>query len=72
MKKPLMQAYICPVCGYLYDVQSAEKNIENNIIPFEDLPDDWTCPDCGVKPELFEPTDSDRVPDYPESKTKEY
>jgi len=24
---------------------------------FEDLPDDWVCPDCGVGKEEFEPVD---------------
>lgn len=64
--------YICNVCGYLYDIETAEKTKENTLIPFEELPEDWVCPDCGVKPDLFSKTDSDRVPDFPESKTKEF
>lgn len=45
---------ICDVCGYIYD--PAEGDPENNIPPgtsFDDLPDDWVCPDCGVGKEDF-------------------
>ena len=38
-----MQKYVCGVCGYEYDPA------ENDNVPFEDLPDDWTCPVCGVE-----------------------
>ena len=36
--------WVCTVCGYVYDGD----------IPFEDLPDDWLCPLCGVGKEFFE------------------
>ena len=39
--------YKCTVCGYIYDD-------ENEEIKFEELPEDWTCPLCGVGKELFE------------------
>lgn len=35
-------SYECQVCGFIYNPA------ENDNIAFEDLPDDWTCPDCGV------------------------
>ncbi len=35
--------YVCGVCGYSYDGD----------VPFEDLPDDWVCPCCGMKKEVF-------------------
>lgn len=38
--------YICSVCGYVYD-NSKEK------VRFEDLPDNWTCPVCGVGKDKF-------------------
>ena len=38
--------YKCSICGYVYDDEK-EK------IKFEDLPDDWTCPMCGVGKDLF-------------------
>lgn len=63
-----MQAYMCTVCGYLYDVQSAEKDPEGNLIAFENLDPEWTCPVCGVPEELFLPSESDRVPDVTISK----
>lgn len=38
--------YQCTVCGYIYDESREEK-------PFENLPEDWKCPLCGVKKEMF-------------------
>ena len=38
------EKWVCLVCGYVYDGD----------IPFEDLPDDWTCPLCGVGKDQFE------------------
>ena len=32
------QKYVCGICGYVYDGE----------IPFEELPDDWVCPLCGM------------------------
>lgn len=42
-----MKKYICDVCGYIYDPAS------NNNVAFEDLGDDWTCPECGVGKDQF-------------------
>ncbi len=41
--------YVCNVCGYVYDpkVGDSEHGIEPGTA-FEDIPDDWVCPDCGV------------------------
>ena len=44
----IMAKYKCTVCGYIYDPA------ENNNIAFEDLPDDWLCPVCGVGKDKFE------------------
>jgi flavin reductase (DIM6/NTAB) family NADH-FMN oxidoreductase RutF/rubredoxin len=52
--KPLGSKYYCNLCGYEYD--PAEGDPENGIppgTPFEDLPDDWTCPICGAEKEDF-------------------
>jgi len=38
--------YKCTACGHIYD-----ENKEG--IKFSDLPDDWTCPDCGADKEDF-------------------
>lgn len=51
-----MKRYTCTVCGYVYDPGQGDP--EADIPPgtsFEDLPDDWTCPICGVGKEDFEP-----------------
>lgn len=34
--------YVCPGCGYEYDPD------KENQTAFADLPDSWTCPECGV------------------------
>ena len=50
-----MKKYECTACGYIYD--PAEGDPDNDITPgtsFEDLPDDWTCPVCGVGKDEFE------------------
>lgn len=47
--------YICIVCGLIYD--EAEGWPEDGIEPgtrWEDVPEDWECPDCGVGKEEFE------------------
>lgn len=43
-----MAKYKCTVCGYIYDPA------ENNNVAFQDLPDDWVCPVCGVGKDKFE------------------
>lgn len=52
----LMQKYQCTVCMYIYDPEKGDPTagIEPGTA-FEDLPDDWVCPDCGVGKDLFEP-----------------
>lgn len=50
------QKWICEVCDYIYDPEKGDpdQGIEPGT-PFEDLPDDWRCPDCGVGKEDFQP-----------------
>lgn len=67
INKQTIKPYICSVCGYLYDIESADKDIEGNFIPFEELEPNWVCPNCGVKSKLFIPTKSNRPPDIPSS-----
>jgi len=52
----MAQKYICTVCDYIYDpaVGDPDSGVPPGT-PFEALPDDWECPDCGVKKENFEP-----------------
>ena len=53
-----MIKYSCDVCGYIYDpaVGDPDSGIEPNTV-FEDLPEDWVCPDCGVGKEYFSAVD---------------
>lgn len=50
-----MKKWICTVCGFEYDPAEGlpEQGIEPGT-PFEDLPDDFTCPICGVTKDMFE------------------
>lgn len=53
-----MKKYECTICGYIYDPEVGDP--ENGIAPgtaFEDIPDDWVCPECGVEKDLFEALD---------------
>jgi len=46
--------YKCTVCGYIYDPKAGDP--VGGIAPgtlFEQLPDDWTCPVCGVDKSQF-------------------
>jgi len=49
-----MDKYICEMCGHMYD--PAEGDPDNGVeagTAFEDLPEDWTCPVCGVGKDQF-------------------
>ena len=50
-----MKKYICTVCDWVYDpkVGDPECGIEPGT-PFEDIPEDWVCPVCGVSKDSFE------------------
>lgn len=41
--------YVCSVCGYVYNPALGDP--DHGIAPgtpFDALPEDWVCPDCGV------------------------
>ena len=49
------EKYQCKVCSYVYDSEKGDP--DNGINPgtlFEDLPNDWKCPECGVNKDQFE------------------
>lgn len=49
------RTYVCVVCGFVYD--EAKGLPEEGFPPgtrFEDIPDTWSCPDCGVGKADFE------------------
>ena len=50
-----MKKYRCTVCDWIYDPEVGDP--DGGIAPgtaFEDIPDDWSCPLCGVTKEDFE------------------
>lgn len=52
-----MEKYKCTVCNYVYDPAAGDST--QGIAPgtaFTDLPDGWTCPECGVGKDMFVPT----------------
>jgi len=55
-----MKKYICDVCGWIYDPAIGDP--DGDIVAgtaFEDIPDDWVCPECGVSKEDFSPYDGE-------------
>ncbi len=51
---PKMPKYECMVCGYVYDPELGDPDggIKPGT-PFEEIPDDWTCPVCGAAKSNF-------------------
>ena len=50
-----MQKYQCTICGFVYDPEEGDS--DSGIAPgtpFEDIPEDWYCPVCGVTKADFE------------------
>ncbi len=53
-----MKKYVCDVCGYVYDPSAGDP--DNGVQPgtaFEELPENWVCPLCGVGVEDFSPVE---------------
>lgn len=50
-----MKKYQCTVCGYIYDPEKGDPdNGINAGTSFDDLPDEWVCPLCGVGKDSFD------------------
>lgn len=50
-----MRKWQCIVCGFIYD--EAHGLESEGIAPgtsWDDVPEDWLCPDCGASKEDFE------------------
>ena len=50
-----MTRYVCNICSYVYDPELGDPDA--GIEPgtkFDDLPDDWVCPECGAIKDQFE------------------
>lgn len=52
---PSMKKYMCLICGWIYD---EETGAPDEGIPagtkWDDVPPNWTCPECGARKEDFE------------------
>jgi len=47
--------YFCVICGYIYDEELGDP--DSNLAPgtrWEDIPENWVCPDCGASKEDFD------------------
>ena len=50
--------YVCSVCGFIYDETAGDEELGIAAgTKFEDLPDDFVCPLCGVGKDMFETED---------------
>ncbi|CAN7179335.1 rubredoxin [Rhizobacter sp. LjRoot28] len=50
-----MRTWMCLICGWIYDEAAGDP--EHDIAPgtpWEAVPMNWTCPECGARKEDFE------------------
>ena len=50
-----MKKHQCTACGYIYDEENGCP--DQGVAPgtkWEDVPDDFVCPECGVRKDMFE------------------
>ena len=50
-----MKKWQCMVCGFIYDEELGLP--DEGVAPgtrWDEIPEDWSCPDCGVSKEDFE------------------
>jgi rubredoxin-NAD+ reductase len=67
-----MARWECTICGLIYD--EAKGWPQDGVAPgtrWEDVPEDWSCPDCGVGKEDFEPLDSAPIEEIPHHEERE-
>jgi rubredoxin len=51
----IMKKYLCLICGLIYDESLGWP--DDDIKPgtkWEDIPENWACPDCGASKEDFD------------------
>ena len=61
--------YVCDVCGYVYDEDLGDQ--EHGIAPgtkWEELPEDFKCPVCGVDKDNFSAKQANKENDSPDAK----
>ncbi len=50
-----MNSWECIVCDYIYD--PAKGDVDEGVepgTPFQEVPEDWLCPNCGAAKDAFE------------------
>ena len=63
MNTTAYKQFICRACGLIYDEALGDE--DSGLAPgtrFQDIPDDWACPLCGVTKADFEPHDAQPQP----------
>ena len=53
-----MKKYECLMCSYIYDPDKGDP--DNGVEPgtaFDDLPENWICPECGASKDEFKPVE---------------
>ncbi|NTW92453.1 MAG: rubredoxin [Methanoregulaceae archaeon] len=50
-----MQKMMCTICGHIYDPGTGDSGVPSGV-PFEDVPQDWSCPVCGAEKSRFIPS----------------
>ncbi len=58
--RPVLEAsggrrFICRGCYYIYDEAEGAPDAATPQMPFEAVPADWRCPDCGAEKAIFRP-----------------
>jgi rubredoxin len=55
IKRIIMKDYVCTVRGYIYEPRLGDPDAGIKAgTAFEEIPQDWECPDCGSSKEDFE------------------
>jgi rubredoxin len=50
--------YVCDVCGWIFDEKIGDPDHGIDVgMPFDDLPEDFECPLCGVGKDQFSPAE---------------
>ncbi|MCX7091478.1 MAG: rubredoxin [Legionellales bacterium] len=55
IKAIIYRKYMCVICGFIYDEEAGHP--DDGIAPgtlWEDVVENWFCPDCGAAKEDFE------------------
>lgn len=57
-KEEITMKYVCDICGYIYDPENGEPDAGVAAgTAWEDVPEDFVCPLCGVGKDQFSPAE---------------